>query len=85
MTDVEAYFNREIEHAREMAQGDQREFWQGYCLGLLRGFLGPCAAHYGWHSRMFGHGAFERWRVNESCVADGDSGAEALVDERGQT
>lgn len=29
VTDVEMYFNREMEHAREMAQGDKREFWQG--------------------------------------------------------
>jgi len=36
VTDVEMYFNREMEHAREMARGDQREFWQGYCRGLRR-------------------------------------------------
>ena len=59
MTDVEMYFNSEMERAREMAQGDQREFWQGYCRGLLRGFLGPCTVHDEWHSRMLERGAFD--------------------------
>lgn len=26
---VERYFDREMQHARAMAQGDQREFWLG--------------------------------------------------------
>ena len=56
MTDVARYFTREMQHARAMAQGDQREFWQGYCRGLLRGFLGPCPVHDEWHSRMLEQG-----------------------------
>jgi hypothetical protein len=65
-----------MEHAREMAQGDQRGFWQGYCRGLLRGFLGPCTVRDEWHSRMLERGAFDesalaKAGVRRSRVASG--------------
>jgi len=50
------YFHCKMEHARQMAQGDQPEFWQGYCRGLLSGYLGPCAVYDEWHSRMLEQG-----------------------------
>jgi len=43
MTRLEAFFNREMEFARQMSRMERPEYWRGYIIGLLRGFYGPSA------------------------------------------
>ena len=61
VNDVEIFFKREMEFARHRARIERHDFRHGYSRGLLRGFLGPCAVHDEWHSRMLAHDASDEY------------------------
>ena len=59
MTRLEAFFNREMEFARQMSRMERPEYWRGYVIGLLRGFYGPSAVRDERYAALLRKGALD--------------------------